>query len=656
MKAGKKKNKGIIISALGRLCDKISTILKKSAAFSFVAGYEKSENAFRNSSTCQMLSSVTSDNKGFFRRFKRAASSQFENSLLIKTISSLSLKLQCMPLKIYGMFFASFGVYTVIMYLLKTYAFLMEGVQIEDLLLGIVVVLTSVPMLFCSKCLVEVMGESAMFKSILTRLFGIPAVTFEKRTVEIKYHSISVIIGLVLGVLTFFVHPAYILICLATLVLLGLLMSYPEAGVILAIAFVPFLGMVKHPSITLALLVVMTAFSYLVKLLRGKRVIKFEILVLFVLFFWGVVLLSGITPGGVGGMNEAVLSAGLILVYFLAANLVRSRNWLNVTLALCIASATLTSFIGLSEHLFGLSQLDWIDSSVFSGIAGRVTSVFDNPNVLAAYLIIVFPVTVAVCFYHKDRSVKLLCGLCASIMLLCIVFTWSRGAWLGLAVSIVVLLLCMSLRYMMLLPPVAVLVAAAAWIFPDSFGARATNIFTLADSTNHYRVSIWEGTGKMLRETWICGIGAGEQNFRSAYLNFALMGIENAPHSHSLYLQLLLQVGVLGLVFLGAVVLMAMQKILTHNFNVRADAETRLIALGLFAGVVAMLVFGIFDYTWYNFRILFMFWAILGLASAAVNIGREDIKFNEIFESNNMDSESESAELTIEIREGQDIK
>jgi O-antigen ligase len=157
----------------------------------------------------------------------------------------------------------------------------------------------------------------------------------------------------------------------------------------------------------------------------------------------------------------------------------------------------------------------------------------------------------------------------------------------------------------------------------------------------------------MLRESWACGIGAGEMNFRSVYINFATAGIEDVPHAHSLYLQILIQVGVVGLVFLIGAVLLAAQKVYSHRFDALADDETRLIAIGCFAGIVAILVFGLSDYVWYNYRIMFVFWAFLGLASAAVNVGREDIRLSEAAIPCHGATSSDSAELTINFRKGE---
>jgi hypothetical protein len=47
----------------------------------------------------------------------------------------------------------------------------------------------------------------------------------------------------------------------------------------------------------------------------------------------------------------------------------------------------------------------------------------------------------------------------------------------------------------------------------------------------------------------------------------------------------------------------------------------RLTVLGGVAGVTALLIMGLFDDVFYNYRIFFMFWAVMGLVSAQLRIG-----------------------------------
>jgi O-antigen ligase len=653
MNNANKEKKGIIMHALGSWCDKIASSMKKSALYRLLTGYEKSQDLFYSSATRNVISSCTTDNKGVFRKTKHAISLQFERSLILSMASTLSKRMQMLPLRVYGMFFITFGAYTAISYLIKAFALLSPSADVTDLFCALAVMLVALPMFFSSKSLAEAFGASKIMRPALMGIFGIPAESFEKRPREVRMQSLAVILGLILGVLTYFISPLNILISLAAVALLWLLMSFPEAGAILTVALAPFMSFAEHPTVTVVVFVLITAFSYGVKLLRGKRVFRFESSDLPVLFLWIVLLFGAVSPMGVGGYKEALVLSSLMLVYFLVSNLVRSRKWLNVTVILFIASATVTAFLGLAEYILGFSEFNWLDASIFSDISGRATSVFENPNVLAAYLIMAFPTSVAVCFYNKERRIKVLCAICSLVMLACIVFTWSRGAWIALVCGTMLFLLCISRRAFLIVPPAAGAALLASWAFPTTFGARLANIFSLADSTNHYRVSIWEGVSDMLGKIWACGIGFGEESFSAAYLDHSLAGIEHAPHAHSLYLQLLVQVGVFGLVFLLLSVAMAAQKVFTHHFNEKADKSSRLIATACFAGVVSMLVFGVFDYAWYNYRVFFVFWMLMGLSSAAVNVGREDVRITEVSCQLHSEIASENAQLTVNFRKEQ---
>lgn len=38
------------------------------------------------------------------------------------------------------------------------------------------------------------------------------------------------------------------------------------------------------------------------------------------------------------------------------------------------------------------------------------------------------------------------------------------------------------------------------------------------------------------------------------------------------------------------------------------------------SGAVSLMIVGIFDYSWYNFRVFFIFWALLAFACAVINV------------------------------------
>ena len=121
----------------------------------------------------------------------------------------------------------------------------------------------------------------------------------------------------------------------------------------------------------------------------------------------------------------------------------------------------------------------------------------------------------------------------------------------------------------------------------------------------------------MLEDIGLYGIGIGEGAFKKVYPIYALAGIEAAPHSHNLYLQIAVEMGVFALLFFFVFIFMFTQ----FSFSFCKNAMSRsnkLLCMGIFSGVAALLIQGLTDYVWYNYRIFLLFWVIVGLGVAHV--------------------------------------
>ena len=57
-------------------------------------------------------------------------------------------------------------------------------------------------------------------------------------------------------------------------------------------------------------------------------------------------------------------------------------------------SKPIVAIIGIYQHYSGTALTIWQDSDMFEN-TGRITSTFDNPNVLAEYLIMCLPLIIA---------------------------------------------------------------------------------------------------------------------------------------------------------------------------------------------------------------------------------------------------------------------
>lgn len=145
---------------------------------------------------------------------------------------------------------------------------------------------------------------------------------------------------------------------------------------------------------------------------------------------------------------------------------------------------------------------------------------------------------------------------------------------------------------------------------------RFTSIGDLKDSSTSYRVYIWMGTLAMVRDFWISGIGMGSEAFTEVYPFYSYNGIV-APHSHNLFLQILVESGIGGILVFGLILLLFLKRMMAGyqaGGGKGAPLSTMIVAIS--AGICGFLVQGMFDNCFYNYRVMLIFWCVMGMAMA----------------------------------------
>ena len=165
----------------------------------------------------------------------------------------------------------------------------------------------------------------------------------------------------------------------------------------------------------------------------------------------------------------------------------------------------------------------------------------------------------------------------------------------------------------------------APLVLPENIVTRFLSIGDMADSSTLYRVYTWKGSLSMLKDYFWGGIGYGAEAFQQIYPIYAYAGIEKAVHSHNLYLQILIGLGVAGLICFVLTMFLYFQ----NSFEYMKKPITResgLIVAAALTAVVSILIMGAFDYVWYNYRVFYIFWSILALGIACIRIGKKEIR------------------------------
>ena len=314
-------------------------------------------------------------------------------------------------------------------------------------------------------------------------------------------------------------------------------------------------------------------------------------------------------------LSGSLLVGALTVAFFLFAivleNAIATQRQLDILLKLIVLAGTAVALYGICQYLFGWGyQSDaWVDSEMFEDISFRVTGTLENPNMLGQYLVLIIPLGGAQLLTAKDWGKRVFWLCCCGIMCLCMILTLSRGAWLGLVFAGLVFVVLVQPR-LLLLTPVAVV--ALYFILPDVVIARFTSIGDLGDSSSSYRVSIWMGTLAMLKDYWLCGIGPGTEAFNLVYPAYGY-STATAQHAHNLFLQLMCDAGVAALVVFLVLVIHYARDLCAAFCRAEKGAPERMFHAALLAGMAGFLVQGMTDYSFYNYRVLFLFAVYLAL-------------------------------------------
>lgn len=319
---------------------------------------------------------------------------------------------------------------------------------------------------------------------------------------------------------------------------------------------------------------------------------------------------TSVTPSG--SLFTGLLTVLVTLFAIIFDNAVTTKRQTDLAIRLFVLAGTLVSLYGIYQYFYydPGSAGAWIDSDKFSDITNRVYSTLGNPNVLGEYLILITPFSFACVLTAKTWPKRLLYLAITALMLLCMLFTSSRGGWLGILFAAAIFAVMLDAR--LLLVGLVGLVALY-FILPDWVITRFTSIGDFTDSSTSYRVYIWLGTISMLKDYWLSGIGPGITAFNTIYPAYSYNTIA-APHAHNLFLQLTSDAGIIGLL-LFLMVILSYYRMAFGAFSREKDRPTRVYLIAAVSAVSGFLLQGVTDYSFYNHRVALFFWVVIALGS-----------------------------------------
>ncbi len=349
--------------------------------------------------------------------------------------------------------------------------------------------------------------------------------------------------------------------------------------------------------------------------------------------FWGIATLATILSPVPYAARDGWLKLTLYLAgYGVLHHLLHQRRYRDWIVGSLLLLSLGMGIYGLRQYFYGAAELaTWVDPQ--SGLSGvtRVYSYLRNPNLYGGYLLPLIPLGLGAAWIWPSWGAKLLAGFITLVNSICLLLTYSRGAWLGALVAVAMMAVFLVQWHSLHLP-----LRWRRWALPILFSgggaALLLGILTVRplrlrvqslflgrmDSSNNFRLNVWAAVLEMIRDFPILGIGPGNVAFNRVYPlyqrgNFSALG------SYSVPLELTVETGLIGSLTFAWFLLV----LLDHGWRqwrlavASRDPQGLWIAAGL-AACAGMMTHGLVDTIWYRPQVQMLWWLAVAFITSSL--------------------------------------
>ena len=305
---------------------------------------------------------------------------------------------------------------------------------------------------------------------------------------------------------------------------------------------------------------------------------------------------------------------------FVTYNLTHHTKWFNFI----IANPLYYSF---NDKVFGLLPFDIVNNVYPS----RATATFDNPLIMATFLVMCTPFCAFGMIYFKEKKHRILAIFCLLLTIGGVLCTESRGAYVAIALTVLTLLLSSKKIFKKMIPFILILAVGLPAILYIRFKNSPPGDLQISNGS---RMAIWKHCFGLFLKHPIFGLGAGTENIHQIMLRE--MNMDRA-HAHNLFLQIAVAGGIIGLAIAIFIIVILIKNLRTiFKFNGGELRPYAIVYTSAFVGFTAM---SMFEHTLQSPKEIMMFFFLLGFVEATLRMATNSVQL--------ADDEKEKIEETV---------
>ena len=406
---------------------------------------------------------------------KRYFASAIEDSRVLEYIFRFLNFFYTMPVLYYGIMLLAIGL------TLCGLAALSAFMQGTDVLLslavldfpmaitGIVILLVSLPFLLTdNQPLSSLLVNSRFGNQFLCGFLGLDPVSIRRTdTGNRRFGGLlsvaALLVGVGIGVVTRYVNASVIPITVLAVITTVIVMTAPEAGLMLIAMLIPLLNTAR-----LAVFVLLTLASFGVKLLRGKRSLRMTMTDIAFLMLAAVIFVECVL--GDSGKSAGYMAILYCMLAVMGSHLLRSNGVAMRFQRALMFSSTVAILALTVDTVLAYVPAHLIRDIPIAAFSDYVIGNFGSRSVLGMFLFLMFPFVISVFYLSSKVRTRLRYLLCLLLILASFVLLQSRTIIVGAILLLALYLLMRSPRHLItVLLGTGIGVVLLLFILPDRY-------------------------------------------------------------------------------------------------------------------------------------------------------------------------------------------
>ena len=232
----------------------------------------------------------------------------------------------------------------------------------------------------------------------------------------------------------------------------------------------------------------------------------------------------------------------------------------------------------------------------------RVYSLFGSPNIFGSYTAFITPLAISFFVTEKERAQKLFYGAAALLSIATTVFSYTRGAWIGLVIGILVVTWLIDKRWTF----VVIVLAVLSTLFVHSIQVRIEQFLSpvyWSQTFNNGRIARWINAYDQMVANPFFGAGLGRYGGAIASRYFGVIYVDGY------YAKTLAETGIIGL-FAFVALLFTYARDVYRIWRKTVDPQMKVLIAGVFASILVLIAHNSIENVFEDSAMNMLFWLV----------------------------------------------